>query len=251
MIISLIFKLSDLTRRKNRSLEETALLIQGGEDSLLDETLEAYKPFIKKVVSRVCKRYIHETDDEFSVGLWAFHEAIMKYDSNKGSSLLSFSDVIITRKVIDYIRKESKDQHLSLTALEKEDEKDQVFNPIVDKLSIEHQKHQDQALARREEINEYTMILKEYGLTLKDVVKHSPKHEDARLNAFQIAQLIIEREELLGYLREKKRLPMKELEELASVSRKTIERNRKYIIAVTIILSEQFYYLRDYLKGRL
>ena len=46
-----------------------------------------------------------------------------------------------------------------------------------------------------------------------------------------------------------KRLPIKELEKQVNVSRKTIERNRKYIIAISIILFGEFDYLRDYLKG--
>jgi RNA polymerase sigma factor len=47
----------------------------------------------------------------------------------------------------------------------------------------------------------------------------------------------------------KKRLPIKELERHVHISRKTIERNRKYIIAIAIILSGEFHYLQDYIKG--
>ncbi len=36
---------------------------------------------------------------------------------------------------------------------------------------------------------------------------------------------------------------------MVSVSRKTIERNRKYIIAIALILSGDYVYMKDYLKG--
>jgi RNA polymerase sigma factor len=44
---------------------------------------------------------------------------------------------------------------------------------------------------------------------------------------------------LLGYLLEKKRMPLKELADTFDLNRKTLERGRKYIIAVTIILHHQ------------
>jgi RNA polymerase sigma factor len=43
-------------------------------------------------------------------------------------------------------------------------------------------------------------------------------------------------------------LPIKELLEVAEVSRKTLERNRKYIIAVAIIHNGPYPYLREYLQ---
>ena len=51
----------------------------------MNELIDSYKPFIAKTVSSVCKRYIHESDDEFSIGLIAFNEAIQKYIPKKGT----------------------------------------------------------------------------------------------------------------------------------------------------------------------
>jgi RNA polymerase sigma factor len=36
---------------------------------------------------------------------------------------------------------------------------------------------------------------------------------------------------------------------MVKVSRKTIERNRKYIIAIALILIGDYVYLKDYIKG--
>jgi RNA polymerase sigma factor len=46
-----------------------------------------------------------------------------------------------------------------------------------------------------------------------------------------------------------KRLPIKQLEKMVDVSRKTIERNRKYIIAIALILASDYVYMKDYIKG--
>jgi RNA polymerase sigma factor len=60
---------------------------------------------------------------------------------------------------------------------------------------------------------------------------------------------LIEDDELREFLFHKKQLPVKQLEAKVAVSRKTIERNRKYIIAMAIILSGEFLYLKEYIKG--
>jgi RNA polymerase sigma factor len=53
----------------------------------------------------VCKRYIDpKKDDEFSIGLAAFNEAMLTYSAERGSSFLSFAKLVVKRKVIDYIR---------------------------------------------------------------------------------------------------------------------------------------------------
>ncbi|MEI5905910.1 RNA polymerase sigma factor SigI [Bacillus spongiae] len=242
-----------LTRKKKlKSLEQQVLEIQNGDERALEELLQSYHPFIKKTVSSVCKRYIYESDDEFSVGLIAFHEAILKYQPEKGSSLLSLAEVIIKRKVIDYLRKNNKDNNISIdSSYATEQDDDSSTNLIENSISLENYEKEKERKARQEEILQYQQLLATYDLTFEDLIEQSPKHEDARVNAINIAKLIAEDDGLLSILETKKRLPMKQLVEKVHVSRKTVERNRKYIIAVTLILTKDFYYLRDYLKGRI
>ncbi|WP_421384272.1 RNA polymerase sigma factor SigI [Bacillus salacetis] len=240
------------TAKKNKkdTLETMAEEIQEGNEELLNQVLEDYKPFVKKTVSSVCKRYIYESDDEFSIGLIAFHDAIFKYSSDRGASFISFAEVIIKRKVIDYIRMNGRHQNISVEANTENDE-GEVQNKITDTLSMEEYDRTRVADERREEIMAFTKKLKEYSLSFDDLVSNSPKHEDARVNAISIAKLVVSTPSLLEYLQEKKRLPIKQLEKQVGFSRKTIERNRKYIIAISIIIMGDFYYLKDYLKGRM
>ena len=98
---------------------------------------------------------------------------------------------------------------------------------------------------------EYTKLLKGYGLSFHELASRSPKHADSRKTAIQIAQIIAETPEFYSYLMANKKLPMKELESTVEVSRKTIERHRKYIIAVTLLLNSHFVYIKEYIKGEL
>ncbi|WP_394583457.1 RNA polymerase sigma factor SigI [Cytobacillus firmus] len=238
-----------MPKKRKKSLEETVKLIQQGNAALNNELIESYKPFIAKTVSSVCKRYIHESDDEFSIGLIAFNEAIQKYSPEKGSSLISFSEVLIKRRVIDYIRKQSKFQNLSFNGVSNLEDDDTASSAIEDELSIEDYRKKTDEELRKEEIFQFTQILQEFGLTFSDLIEQSPKHADARKNAMTVAKILVENEELKSILFDKKKLPIKQLEDYVSLSRKTIERNRKYIIAISLILTGDYVFLKDYIKG--
>ncbi|WML43480.1 RNA polymerase sigma factor SigI [Neobacillus sp. PS3-40] len=245
LMLSLLF----MTKKKKRTLEESVLLIQKGDHDLQNEVINSYKPFIAKSVSAVCKRYIYETDDEFSIGLISFNEAIEKYSPERGSSLLSFADVLIKRRVIDYIRKHSKNQHISYDLSSDSQEEESSGTIIVNELSMDDYKKKSDEQQRKDEIIRFQQMLKIYDLSFSDLVENSPKHADARKSAITIAKILSEDEELRSLLIEKKRLPIKQLEQMVEVSRKTIERNRKYIIAIALILSGDYIYMKDYIKG--
>lgn len=244
LLLGLLF----MAKKKRKSLEETVHTIQQGDLTLQNELIETYKPFIAKSVSSVCKRYISEADDEFSIGLIAFNEAIQKYNSTKGSSLLSFADVLIKRRVIDYIRSQAKHRNISLQINEDQEEENTHSN-VEAQLSIDEYQKKTEAEHRRNEIIQFSQVLKEFDLSFDELVKNSPKHADARKNAMKVAQALVEEKSLQQFLMEKKKLPIKQLEETVQVSRKTIERNRKYIMAISLILMGDYLYLRDYIKG--
>ena len=244
-MLSLLF----MTKKKKRTLEESVRLIQQGDQTLLNEIIDSYKPFIAKNVSAVCKRYIEETDDEFSIGLIAFNEAIDKYSPERGSSLLSFAEVLIKRRVIDYIRRQTKNNHININFNDGYQEDESPGNFIINELSYEDYQKEIEVNRRKEEILQFQEMLKTFDLSLNDLVESTPKHVDARRNAILIAKTLVEHEELRKLLLEKKRLPIKQLEQMVNVSRKTIERNRKYIIAIALVLMSDYIYMKDYLKG--
>lgn len=193
-----------MTKKKKRTLEESVSLIQQGDQLLLNEVIEAYKPFIAKSVSSVCKRYIYETDDEFSIGLIAFNDSIEKYSPERGSSLLSFSEVLIKRRVIDYIRKQSKNQHIRLDLFNSEYEEESSGTVIVNELSIEDYKKKSDEELRIDEISQFQTLLASYDLSFNELIKNSPKHVDARMNAILVAKKLVDNRELKSYLFEKR-----------------------------------------------
>ncbi|WP_186579310.1 RNA polymerase sigma-I factor [Aquibacillus kalidii] len=230
------------------TIEEQVELVKHGDSEIENYLLKIYQPFIAKCVSEVCKRYISRTkDDEFSIGLMAFNEAMYAYMPGKGSTFLTFARLVIKRKIIDYIRKEKN--KIKATSLDELLQRDQIENPLeVSAAKAKYEYELDQS-HRREEIKEFSMKLKEFKLSFDDLTRVSPKHKDARESAINVAKILFNDVKLKEYVLTKKKVPIKSLVNLVDVSKKTLERNRKFILAIFIILNEDYVYLKEYLRG--
>lgn len=234
----------------DESIEATIAKIQQGDLHLRNQFITDYQPFVVKITSRFCKRYVNpESDDEYSIALAAFNEAINQFSPESGRSFLGFSQTVIRRRLIDYVRKEQRHAgQIPYTAFEVEDEEDNVMNPVE---SLEAMRQYDlkiQAEARREEIMELDQQLRKFGITFSDLADQAPKHSDSRRSLYKIARTLATNKAMMTTLLEKKVLPLKELLEYVSVSRKTLERNRKFLIAAALIYNGTYPYLQDYIK---
>ncbi|WP_100523503.1 RNA polymerase sigma-I factor [Mycobacteroides abscessus] len=230
-------------------LEHDVYLAQNGDLDVRNKLIAQYTPFITQVASKVCKRFIDPSrDDEFSVAMEAFDEAVNKYTAGKGSSFLSFADLVIRRRIIDFIRKESR--HRGQLSFEQtlEGEEESELSPVETQASIQQYQLDYEASLRKEEIDHYKEKLKEFDIDLMDLPEISPKHADARQNAIQVALTLVSSERLSTLFKDKKKLPMKELMNEVEVSRKTVERNRNYIVAIILLLMEDYHYLQSYLQ---
>lgn len=233
-------------------LEETVHRIQNGDLRLRNQFIADYQPYVAKVTSRFCKRYIDPArDDEFSIALGAFNEAISQYSAAMGRSFLGFAETVIRRRLIDYLRKEQRFQgQIPYSSFEQEDEEDNFVNPIEIHQAIEAYEKQKGLEERRSEIIDFSRCLKEFDIEFSELTEVSPKHDDSRQMLFGIGRTLSQDAELMRTLLTKRQLPIKELLEKVQVSRKTLERNRKYLIAIALIFNGPYPYLRDYLQIR-
>jgi RNA polymerase sigma factor len=203
-----------------------------------EKIFHEYRPEIKSIASSICKRNLSwDNDDELSISLIAFNEAIDTYDKSKGMKFISYARMLIHNRLVDYFRSELRFQHSSLNVVGEEHqvneyEKRQAFD--------EHRKKQEnESLSETMEIFDSSLL--DYGISLDDLVKISPKHRDTRHMLMKVAQSIVNERILLSKLKQSKRLPIKELKIYTGLSRRTLERGRKYIIALALILSDDNY----------
>jgi RNA polymerase sigma factor len=222
---------------------------QEGSGDSRDELIRKFRPFVLRVTSQVARRQIHpEVDEEFSVALLGLNEAVDNFDSGRGVGLFPFAETVIRRRLIDHYRREAgrRRHEVPLSSFDEENEEGSVINPLESARAVQLFEAANVADDRREEILRFCESLGRFGITLADLVKASPRHEDARVRAIAAARRVAADPDLVRYLRTKRELPLKELSRDAAVSRKTLERQRKYIIAVALILIEDFQHLREY-----
>lgn len=224
---------------------------QSGDAERRNDLIRRYEPFVLGVVSRMLGRYVRAgRDDEASVGLIAFNEAIDSYDPGRGARFLPFAETVIRRRLIDHLRKGSgKVVEIPFSSLASDHDVNGNAHGVDDvqiRAATREYSMRTEEAERRDEIVQFAKKLLEYGISLSDLPQISPRHEDARRNAISAARIIARTEELREHLRTKHELPLGELAKRAAVSRKTLERQRKYIIAIAVILLEDYEHLKEY-----
>lgn len=199
------------------------------------------KQFIYIAASSICKKRLQwENDDELSIALIAFDKSIELYSSSRGN-FYSYAKIVIRNALIDYFRK-GINNHLSL-------HDEEATDYFYEKSSISKYEIEKENILRSEEVEVYVHKLKEYSITLEDLVDNSPTHIDTKDKLLDLAFLCSKNEEILYFIRKNKMLPIKKIILLTDIKRKYIESWRKYLLSVILILSNDTYiYMRSYLN---
>lgn len=225
---------------------------QAGDPDARECLLRDYQPFVLRVVARVRGRYVAASSEEAAIALIAFNEAIDSYRPGQGTGFLSFSETVIRRRLIDYFRRQARGaREVPLSALEAEDEEGSTYSRV--ELEAAQRAHQAyvESWERREEVARFGTRLRALGVSLDELVRVSPRHRDARQRALRAARYLAERPSLGQQVLDRGELPMRELEANLGLGRKMLERNRKYILALTLVLMDDFPYLQGYLRDGL
>lgn len=236
--------------RRGRTPQELLQLAREGDREARERLIDSFTPFILRVASQSRGRYVQVgEDEEVSIGMLAFNEAIDHFDDRRGKNFLAFAEQVIRRRLIDHYRRERRGaREVNFSELKDQENPGYPLEAEV-RMAVEEHRRVAEAEDQREEILRYRDLLAAYGISLPELVRISPKHRDARDSARKVARVLAEDPELAEHLRRLKELPLKELSSRVAVSRKTLERQRKYIIALALIAMEDFDHLRGYVEG--
>lgn len=210
-----------------------------------DDLIRRYIPFIRSEATKFMTRLCTDQDDEYSIAMMAFYEAIVGYERSRGS-FLSYAALLIRSRLIDYSRKEARHQgQLSLEA-ENGSEDDRS---LMDTLADDRDYYEESASreATRQEIEELSKVMASFGVSFADVADNCPKQErtlDACASAIRFAA---ENKYLLDELLRTKKLPLAQLVRGSGAERKTLERHRKYILAMLLIQTNGYEIIRGHL----
>ena len=103
------------------------------------------------------------------------------------------------------------------------------------------------ATATKEEILELGEQMEEFGVSLTDVADNCPKQARTLKACQSVVAFAKDDAELMANFLSSKRLPLAQLAEETGVARKTIERHRKYIVALLLIFSNGYEIIRGHL----
>ncbi len=215
-----------------------------------ERLIERFTPFILRVTTRAVGHYVRMgQDDEVSVAMIAFNEAIDRFDASRGGNFLALAETVIRRRLVDHYRRERPHAEIPLSAFSGDDpERDAPF-PGEEQAAIETHLAEVASQERREEIERYRAELGVVGIDFQQLLRHAPRHRDARAAAVSVARLVAATPEFASFLRERGTLPMGRIDGRVEVSRKTLERHRKYIVAVALALMGDYPYLQTYLRS--
>lgn len=209
---------------------------QKGDHHSREKLLKKHHNYIAKVSSVICGRFLTwENDEELSIALIAFNEAIDAYDTEGSVQFTSFAQTVIKRRLIDYFRSQKKYRN-ELLALPSDDMNELESGINSQSLSEYNEGTAQDNLAFL--IEQYRIRLTEYNIDLHELPQVSPKHNDRRKSLMRAAKALVADQEMAKYLKQYGQLPVKKLCEATGLSRKVIEKGRKYIISLVVILTD-------------
>lgn len=210
-----------------------------------DLLISDYLPFIKAQVAKIMKRPVDiQQDDEYSIAMIAFHEAINGYSKSRGA-FLSYAALLMRNRIIDFWRKNNRHNQVISINAPTSDRDQTIEDSITD--DANHAENLVIREATKEEIIELSTQIKSFGISLTDIADNSPKQERTLAACRKVVASAKDNKEIMEEFFRTKRLPLKQLTEQSKVSRKTIERHRKYIIGLLVIYTNGYEIIRGHL----
>jgi len=225
-----------------------------GDELARQNIIKNSRPYILNVVSHVCRRFVTWRDDEASIGLLAFNRAINCFEDGKGRTFLSFAYCLISRDLSNFFRKnQSCRNELSLDySIDNSDSfsYDEIAITTEEiEISVRDYMKKVESSELAGEISEMDAILGEYDIGFEELEASSPRHRDTRELTLRIIKDFMTDDELIYEFIRKKKFPAAAFSKRKGYPLKTLEKHRKYLIAMLIIkLHPEWEHLSDYVR---
>ena len=143
---------------------------------------EAADALIRQYMGFICSetvKFLHTApenghEDELSIAMLAFYEAVLAYEKSRGA-FLPYAARAIKNRLIDHYRTEKRHGNvISLhTPLGGEEDRGELLDTIPD--TVDHGSDYVMRTASRREIQEFSEKLAQFGLTFSDVADNCPR----------------------------------------------------------------------------
>lgn len=220
-----------------------------GDARKADELVRDYLPFITSETAKfMARRPVVGVDDELGIAMFAFHEATQIYDRQRGA-FLPLAARMIRNRLIDYRRREARHTRVVSLDAPRFEGDDEEGKTLLEHVDSGHDEIGDRHMreATRTEIEEFTQLLVSFDVKLTDVADNCPKQERTLAACRHALAYAREHRELLERLERTGKLPLADLAEGSGVERKTLERHRRYLVALLLAYTNGFEIIRGHL----
>lgn len=216
--------------------------------AVLERFIEAHEAFVLRCASRHAGFAVTRSDDEYSVALLAFYEAIKGYDPASGP-FGAYASLVIGRRLADHYRSQHRfDAETPLAP--------QTFDGTVDRESadaamqqaVAEQMSEAKPVSAQDEIEAANTVFEKYGFAFYDLAASSPKSDKTRRSCAAAVGTLLHSPVLFASMQSAHSLPIKALAQQCGVSARTITRHRDYIVAAALLIDGDYPILCTYLQ---
>lgn len=208
-----------------------------------DKLISDYMPFIKAETAKFLNRSPEQSDDELSIAMFAFYEAIRNYSKLRGS-FLKFAALHIKNRLIDNYRKEKRNRG-NVSLYSSDDDKTELIDSISD--TRDDYGEIEAREATKQEIAELSAQMEDFGVSFTDIADNSPKQQRTLEICGRAVRYARNNPKILEDFLRTKRVPIAALAEGADAERKTLERHRKYLVAMLLICTNGYEIMRGHI----
>lgn len=229
------------------------------DENYMNTFISKHKKFILISAFRATKRFISENDDEYSVAMIAFCEAIKSYEESKGS-FKGFAFLVIKRRLTDYslsqacFQKELSVEPASMDGEIENEEEVSALQIEIRQRSVEISAAEGVGVETpgstpmQDEIAAVQNLLSGYNFSFFDLTECSPKAEKTKIACAKAVAVLLQNPTLFKKMQSTKTLPVKDISSGKDISVKILERHRKYIIAAAEIMQGDYPLLKEYMS---
>ncbi|MBR2765579.1 MAG: hypothetical protein IKE03_06325 [Blautia sp.] len=228
---------------------ENQLALEAKEDKeVFERFLREREDLILRVTARITGTSVSKSDDEWSIALQAVAAAIGSYEPERGG-FWPYAALVMRSRLRDWFRSTAAERAEISTRPEvlegnagEEDEDYGMQAAIMEKTAVSVDTSlRDEIVALQEELSAY-------GISFFELAECSPHAQKTRETcAGLVCALFLPPPPLTALLRVKHVLPVKEMLGRYRVSRKVVDRYRKYLITAALILDGDYPGLSEYL----
>lgn len=212
-----------------------------------DGLIRQYMGFIRsEVLKSAAPTHGGPPEDELSIAMAAFYEAILGYERGRGA-FLSYAARAIRNRLVDHYRRESRHSgQLSLNVPREEEGSEELLDSIPD--SRDEIEARDLQEASRKEIAEFGRQLAAMGISFSDVAESCPRQSRTLAACHRVLAHARANPHLLERFVRSGRLPVSELALSSGTDRKTMERHRNYLAAILLAFTNGYEIIREHLR---